>query len=127
MAIDADARSGIPTGSNAKSECYAMLTNSPTATDGVPADGGAESGYAARSQLSDTTSRVLANQPERTPAARSIIPRIRATLTHAARLRDESEALAPTQDPQRRFRSLFVSDTHLGAKGCRADRLLDFL
>jgi UDP-2,3-diacylglucosamine pyrophosphatase LpxH len=31
------------------------------------------------------------------------------------------------RDPQRRFRSLFLSDTHLGAKGCRADRLLDFL
>src|SRR5439155_20390666 len=59
--------------------------------------------------------------------ARSIIPRIRATPPLAARLRDESESIAPTQDPQRRFRSLFVSDTHLGAKGCRADRLLDFL
>jgi UDP-2,3-diacylglucosamine pyrophosphatase LpxH len=27
----------------------------------------------------------------------------------------------------RRFRSLFISDVHLGAKGCQAGRLLDFL
>ncbi|MFO1143595.1 MAG: UDP-2,3-diacylglucosamine diphosphatase [Amaricoccus sp.] len=28
---------------------------------------------------------------------------------------------------QRRYRSLFLSDVHLGAHGCRADRVLDFL
>ncbi|MFO1208882.1 MAG: metallophosphoesterase family protein [Amaricoccus sp.] len=28
---------------------------------------------------------------------------------------------------QRRYRSLFLSDVHLGARGCRADRVLDFL
>jgi UDP-2,3-diacylglucosamine pyrophosphatase LpxH len=27
----------------------------------------------------------------------------------------------------RRFRALFISDVHLGTKGCQADRLLDFL
>jgi UDP-2,3-diacylglucosamine pyrophosphatase LpxH len=27
----------------------------------------------------------------------------------------------------RRFRALFISDVHLGARGCQADRLLDFL
>jgi UDP-2,3-diacylglucosamine pyrophosphatase LpxH len=27
----------------------------------------------------------------------------------------------------RRFRTLFISDVHLGARGCQADRLLDFL
>ncbi len=27
----------------------------------------------------------------------------------------------------RRFRSLFLSDVHLGTRGCQADRLLDFL
>ncbi len=27
----------------------------------------------------------------------------------------------------RRFRALFISDVHLGSKGCQADRLLDFL
>jgi UDP-2,3-diacylglucosamine pyrophosphatase LpxH len=27
----------------------------------------------------------------------------------------------------RRYRTLFISDVHLGAKGCQADRLLDFL
>jgi UDP-2,3-diacylglucosamine pyrophosphatase LpxH len=30
-------------------------------------------------------------------------------------------------DSKRHFRSLFISDIHLGAKSCRADRLLDFL
>ena len=29
--------------------------------------------------------------------------------------------------PQRRYRSLFLSDVHLGAHGCRTDRVLDFL
>jgi UDP-2,3-diacylglucosamine pyrophosphatase LpxH len=29
--------------------------------------------------------------------------------------------------PQRRFRTLFISDVHLGARGSQADRLLDFL
>ena len=27
----------------------------------------------------------------------------------------------------RRFRALFISDVHLGAKGCQAERLLDFM
>jgi len=31
-----------------------------------------------------------------------------------------------TEQP-RRYRTLFISDVHLGTKGCRADRLLDFL
>jgi UDP-2,3-diacylglucosamine pyrophosphatase LpxH len=31
-----------------------------------------------------------------------------------------------TADP-RHFRTLFISDVHLGARGCQADRLLDFL
>jgi len=29
--------------------------------------------------------------------------------------------------PMRRFRTLFVSDVHLGTRGCQAERLLDFL
>ena len=29
--------------------------------------------------------------------------------------------------PERRFRTLFISDVHLGARGSQADRLLDFL
>src|SRR6266511_870777 len=29
--------------------------------------------------------------------------------------------------PERRFRTLFISDVHLGARGPQADRLLDFL
>jgi UDP-2,3-diacylglucosamine pyrophosphatase LpxH len=32
---------------------------------------------------------------------------------------------APTDS--RQFRSLFISDVHLGARGCQADKLLDFL
>jgi UDP-2,3-diacylglucosamine pyrophosphatase LpxH len=36
-------------------------------------------------------------------------------------------AISNVPNSQRRFRSLFISDIHLGAKGCRADRLLDFL
>jgi UDP-2,3-diacylglucosamine pyrophosphatase LpxH len=30
-------------------------------------------------------------------------------------------------DGTRRFRTLFISDVHLGARGCQADRLLDFM
>jgi len=30
-------------------------------------------------------------------------------------------------DTSRRFRTLFISDVHLGARGCQAERLLDFL
>jgi UDP-2,3-diacylglucosamine pyrophosphatase LpxH len=30
-------------------------------------------------------------------------------------------------EPERRFRTLFISDVHLGTRGCQADRLLDFL
>jgi UDP-2,3-diacylglucosamine pyrophosphatase LpxH len=29
--------------------------------------------------------------------------------------------------PERRFRTLFISDVHLGARGSQAGRLLDFL
>jgi len=66
------------------------------------------------------------NRNVQAPAARSIIPRI-TLLPRAASVSIESEAQTQTQDPPRRFRSLFLSDTHLGAKGCRADRLFDFL
>src|ERR1043165_1108238 len=31
------------------------------------------------------------------------------------------------ETPDRRFRTLFISDVHLGARGSQADRLLDFL
>ena len=31
------------------------------------------------------------------------------------------------EQPERRFRTLFVSDVHLGARGSQADKLLDFL
>jgi UDP-2,3-diacylglucosamine pyrophosphatase LpxH len=32
-----------------------------------------------------------------------------------------------TSDPKRRYRTVFLSDLHLGTKGCRSDFLLDFL
>jgi UDP-2,3-diacylglucosamine pyrophosphatase LpxH len=32
-----------------------------------------------------------------------------------------------TNDPKRRYRTIFLSDVHLGTKGCRSDFLLDFL
>jgi UDP-2,3-diacylglucosamine pyrophosphatase LpxH len=32
-----------------------------------------------------------------------------------------------TETATRRFRALFISDVHLGTRGCQADRLLDFL
>ena len=31
------------------------------------------------------------------------------------------------ESPERRFRTLFISDVHLGARGSQADLLLDFL
>ncbi|MGA8931642.1 MAG: UDP-2,3-diacylglucosamine diphosphatase, partial [Pseudolabrys sp.] len=32
-----------------------------------------------------------------------------------------------TDNATRRFRALFISDVHLGTRGCQADKLLDFL
>ena len=37
-----------------------------------------------------------------------------------------SDALSE-ESPERRFRTLFISDVHLGARGSQADQLLDFL
>ena len=34
---------------------------------------------------------------------------------------------ATRAESERRFRTLFISDVHLGARGCQAERLLDFL
>jgi UDP-2,3-diacylglucosamine pyrophosphatase LpxH len=62
----------------------------------------------------------------RTAVARSIVPRITPALPPSGDLPQESEAARSAPAP-RRVRSLFLSDTHLGAKGCRADRLFDFL
>ena len=33
----------------------------------------------------------------------------------------------PSRSPVFRFRSIFISDVHLGFRGCSADYLLDFL
>src|SRR6202142_3724699 len=35
--------------------------------------------------------------------------------------------LMSEDQPERRFRTLFISDVHLGARGSQADKLLDFL
>ncbi len=35
--------------------------------------------------------------------------------------------LVATRPPTRQFRTIFLSDIHLGTRGCQADRLLDFL
>src|SRR3982074_155717 len=35
--------------------------------------------------------------------------------------------MATPGETTRRFRALFISDVHLGTRGCRADQLLDFL
>jgi UDP-2,3-diacylglucosamine pyrophosphatase LpxH len=35
--------------------------------------------------------------------------------------------LSSEENPERRFRTLFISDVHLGARGSQADKLLDFL
>src|SRR6202142_211664 len=34
---------------------------------------------------------------------------------------------AVTENATRRYRALFISDVHLGTRGCQADKLLDFL
>ncbi|MFA7430598.1 MAG: UDP-2,3-diacylglucosamine diphosphatase [Rhodospirillaceae bacterium] len=36
-------------------------------------------------------------------------------------------ALTPTRSPERRYRAIFLSDIHLGTRGCKAEYLLDFL
>jgi UDP-2,3-diacylglucosamine pyrophosphatase LpxH len=35
--------------------------------------------------------------------------------------------VTPTTDAKRRYRTLFISDLHLGTRGCRSDYLVDFL
>jgi UDP-2,3-diacylglucosamine pyrophosphatase LpxH len=40
---------------------------------------------------------------------------------------DDLERSSPEGVAQRRWRSIFISDIHLGTTGCRADALLDFL
>src|SRR5580765_496036 len=40
---------------------------------------------------------------------------------------DENRDILNMTDGARRFRTLFISDIHLGTRGCQADRFLDFL
>ena len=37
------------------------------------------------------------------------------------------EAMLTETEGARRYRTIWLSDIHLGTKGCRADMLLDFL
>src|ERR1700687_1327346 len=40
---------------------------------------------------------------------------------------EENRELSNMTDATRRVRTLFISDVHLGTRGCQADRLLDFI
>jgi UDP-2,3-diacylglucosamine pyrophosphatase LpxH len=105
-----------------------MLTNSLlTNTEPMPAQGRTTSGLEARSEPAAASIGASKSPTAQASAARSIMPRIRRVFPQATLSLEANKARAQTRDPQRRFRSLFLSDTHLGAKGCRADRLLDFL
>lgn len=48
------------------------------------------------------------------------------TIQHAAAWHEPAAQPAP-EGPPRRYRSLWISDVHLGTRGCRASLLLDFL
>jgi UDP-2,3-diacylglucosamine pyrophosphatase LpxH len=43
------------------------------------------------------------------------------------RTTEENRKFSHMTDATRRFRTLFISDVHLGTRGCQADRLLDFI
>jgi UDP-2,3-diacylglucosamine pyrophosphatase LpxH len=43
------------------------------------------------------------------------------------RTTEENRDLSTMTNGTRRFRTLFISDVHLGMRGCQADRLLDFM
>ena len=43
------------------------------------------------------------------------------------RTTEENPGISNTADGTRRFRTLFISDLHLGTRGCQADRFLDFI
>ena len=41
--------------------------------------------------------------------------------------KDSSSNPADPPPPTRRYRTIFISDLHLGSRGCKAECLLDFL
>jgi UDP-2,3-diacylglucosamine pyrophosphatase LpxH len=43
------------------------------------------------------------------------------------RTTEDNRDVSNMTDGARRFRTLFISDVHLGTRGCQADRLLDFI
>jgi UDP-2,3-diacylglucosamine pyrophosphatase LpxH len=43
------------------------------------------------------------------------------------RTTEENRSVSTMTDGTREFRTLFISDVHLGMRGCQADRLLDFM
>ncbi|MFN3726663.1 MAG: UDP-2,3-diacylglucosamine diphosphatase [Allosphingosinicella sp.] len=40
---------------------------------------------------------------------------------------DEDEGLGPSGEPRRRYRTIWISDVHLGTRGCNDRMLIDFL
>ena len=43
------------------------------------------------------------------------------------RITEDNRDLSNMREETRQFRTLFISDVHLGTRGCQADRLLDFI
>ncbi len=46
---------------------------------------------------------------------------------HSGTMTGKDDQALPDREKTRRFRALFLSDVHLGTRGCQADLLLDFL
>jgi len=54
-------------------------------------------------------------------------PAVTAARHNNAHDSNASLAIVTTDEPHHKYRALFISDVHLGARGCQAERLLDFL
>src|SRR5208337_5063250 len=65
-------------------------------------------------------------RPELRAGARVIEPQHESGKNHVI-IESPHERNVTEEDGTRRFRALFLSDVHLGARGCQAERLLDFL
>src|SRR3984893_6949099 len=59
--------------------------------------------------------------------ARSMTPAVILASCETARCANMGSDSFSEESPERRFRTLFISDVHLGARGSQAERLLDFL
>jgi len=65
-------------------------------------------------------------RPELRAGVRVIEPQHESGKNHVI-IESPHERNVTEEDGTRRFRALFLSDVHLGARGCQAERLLDFL